>query len=320
MNDFLRHVARFTGTPQLLGRSLGTIQINLGPRCTLECHHCHLGASPRREEAMSREIMEALLRQLHQLPHGACHTAELTGGTPELHPSFRELVAKLCALVPTVRVRTNLVIHQEADRQDLAPFLRDHQVILTGSLPCYLEENVDRQRGDGTFRQSIAAIRRLNTLGYGVDPRWLLELVYNPGDATLPPDQGRLETQYRQQLHDRFGIHFSRLATITNMPIGRFRADLRRQGQEQAYHTLLQRAFNPQTLEQLMCRHQISVGWDGRLFDCDFNLALGIPMNTPHPRVETLAATPATRAIATGDHCLACTAGAGSSCGGALVA
>ncbi|MBF0273007.1 MAG: arsenosugar biosynthesis radical SAM protein ArsS [Magnetococcales bacterium] len=316
MNDFLRHVARFTGATQLHGHSLETVQINLGPRCTLECHHCHIGASPRREESMSPAIIDHLL---NQLPLSRCRTVELTGGAPELHPDFRELVQKVRAMNLNLRVRTNLTIHLDPEMSSLALFLRDHQVALTGSLPCYLEENVDRQRGAGTFQGAIEAIRRLNALGYGLDDRWPLDLVYNPGGATLPPDQTRLEQTYRTQLRERFGIAFTRLVTITNMPIGRFRADLRRRGEERSYHTLLQQAFNPQTLEHLMCRHQISVRWDGQLFDCDFNLALGLPMTTPHSQVETLAATPTTRSIATGDHCLACTAGAGSSCSGALV-
>ncbi|MBF0212421.1 MAG: arsenosugar biosynthesis radical SAM protein ArsS [Magnetococcales bacterium] len=310
-------MARSTGASRLHGHSLETIQINLGARCTLECHHCHIGASPRRDEFMSAEILDDLLAQL---PLAHCRNVELTGGAPELHPRFRPLVERLRALSLRVRVRTNLVIHLEPDMRTLAPFLRDHQVALIGSMPCYLEENVDRQRGEGTFRGSIEAIRRLNALGYGIDPQLPLDLVYNPGGATLPPDQTRLEAQYRLQLRERHGIEFTHLATITNMSIGRFRADLRRKGEEEAYQTLLEEAFNPQTLERLMCRHQISVRWDGQLFDCDFNLALGIPITTPEPRVSALASIPATRTIATGNHCLACSAGAGSSCSGALVA
>ncbi|MBF0164913.1 MAG: arsenosugar biosynthesis radical SAM protein ArsS [Magnetococcales bacterium] len=317
MNEFLRHVAAFTGATQLHGRSLETVQINLGPLCNLECRHCHLGASPQRAESMSGPVMDHLVAQLTTL---RCRVVELTGGAPELHPRFRELVQRLRDLSFPVRVRTNLTIHSDPEMAVMAPFLRDRQVALTGSLPCYLEENVDRQRGSGVFARSIAAIRRLNTLGYGVDPGLPLELVYNPGGASLPPDQARLEERYRLELRQRFGVGFTRLVTLANMPIGRFRADLRRRGEEESYRVLLKRAFNPNTLERLMCRHQVSVRWDGELFDCDFNLALGLPMNAPHPRVESLAVMPVGRVIVTGDHCLACTAGAGSSCSGALVA
>ncbi|MBF0418011.1 MAG: arsenosugar biosynthesis radical SAM protein ArsS [Magnetococcales bacterium] len=317
MNDFLRQVACCTGATQLHGQDLETVQINLGPRCTLECHHCHIGASPRRDEFMTPQIIDNLLRQLPKID---CRTVELTGGAPELHPQFRELVDNVRALSLRVAVRSNLTIHQDPGMETIAPFLAERRVALTGSLPCYLEENVDRQRGPGTFVRSIAALRRLNGLGYGLSPELPLDLVYNPGGASLPPDQTRLEESYRQRLHAEHGVAFSRLLTITNMPIGRFRADLRRQGNEEGYFALLKAAFNPRTLDRLMCRHQISVRWDGRLFDCDFNLALNLPVNTSHPDVSALSATPATRPIATGEHCLGCTAGAGSSCAGALAA
>lgn len=317
MNDFLRQVASQTGTTQLHGQDLETIQINLGPRCTLECRHCHIGASPRRDEFMTQDVIESLLQQL---PNTACHTVELTGGAPELHPAFQRLVEALLALSLRVSVRTNLTIHQDPGMEAVAPFLRDRRVALTGSLPCYLEANVDRQRGPGTFVRAIAALRRLNELGYGITPDLPLDLVYNPDGASLPPDQTRLEESYRQRLRADHGVEFSRLLTITNMPIGRFRADLRRQGAEERYFALLKESFNPRTLDRLMCRHQLSIRWDGRLFDCDFNLALNLPVTTDHPDVSTLATTPVTRRIATGDHCLGCTAGAGSSCAGALAA
>ncbi|MEO5346165.1 MAG: arsenosugar biosynthesis radical SAM protein ArsS [Magnetococcus sp. YQC-9] len=317
MNDFLRQVARFTGAPQLHGQNLETVQINLGPRCTLECQHCHIGASPRRAEFMPRHVIDRLL---NELPNSGCRSVELTGGTPELHPDFRYLVTRLGDLTARIGVRTNLTIHQDPEMADLALLLRDHRVALTGSLPCYLEENVDRQRGIGTYARSIAALRRLNGLGYAIDPNLPLDLVYNPGGPFLPPDQHRLEERYRHELRSRHGIEFSHLLTITNMPIGRFRADLRRQGSEARYFALLRDAFNPRTLDRLMCRHQISIRWDGRLFDCDFNLAIDLPVTTDSPDGSALTASLATRAIATGDHCLGCTAGAGSSCTGALAA
>jgi len=219
-----------------------------------------------------------------------------------------------------VQVRTNLTVLLEPGMETLPEWLREHQVQLVASLPCYLEQNVRAQRGERTYEKSIEAIKRLNALGYGSDPRLPLNLVYNPGGPFLPPEQSTLEADYRRELGSRFDITFSHLLTITNVPIGRFRAELRRQNQEQEYLQLLRAAFNPLTVEGLMCRHQISVGWDGTLFDCDFNLALGYAVDHGAPdHIRSFDPDALkTRRIVTGEHCFSCTAGHGSSCGGAL--
>ncbi len=316
MNAFLHHVEKFTGHAQLHGRSLETIQVNLGLRCNMACSHCHLQASPQRKESMTQAIMEQILSWLAT---STCRRLDITGGAPELHPQFRWFISQLHALNKTIQVRTNLTIYQEPRMAEVATFLRDMQVGLVGSLPCYLEKNVDGQRGVGTFQRSLDAIRFLNTLGYGIHPQWPLDLVYNPGGPYLPPDQTQLEQIYHQWMEEKHGLFFTRLLAITNMPIGRFQADLRRQGQENAYMTVLHNAFNPQTLDGLMCRNQISIRWDGELFDCDFNLALNRPLMDDRRCVKELSHDLALRAIVTGNHCLACTAGAGSSCSGTLV-
>jgi radical SAM/Cys-rich protein len=217
-------------------------------------------------------------------------------------------------------VRTNLTILLEDGYQELPQFFRRHGVELVASLPCYTEENVDGQRGEGVFADSIEVIRRLNAVGYGVEPGLTLNLVYNPGGPMLPPAQAGLEEDYRRELRDRFEIEFAHLHTITNIPIGRFKGDLRKQHQLDAYMDLLRQNFNPGTVERLMCRHQISVAWDGALYDCDFNLALRLSAGLRSANIRDADVQELTgRRIVTGDHCYACTAGAGSSCGGALV-
>jgi radical SAM/Cys-rich protein len=245
---------------------------------------------------------------------------DITGGSPELNPRLRDFVAALRAAGLAVQVRTNLTALLEDGQEGTIPFFRDQEVRLVASLPCYLEENVRAQRGPSAYPRSIEAIRRLNAAGYGVDGGLQLNLVYNPAGAVLPPDQKALEEDYRRELMDRFEITFTRLLTITNMPLGRFGRQLRAEGQEEQYLGLLEEAFNPQTVDGLMCRHQISVGWDGTLYDCDFNLALRYPVNHGVPshisRFEP--ALHAHRRIVTGRHCFGCTAGHGSSCGGAL--
>ncbi|MBF0295281.1 MAG: arsenosugar biosynthesis radical SAM protein ArsS [Magnetococcales bacterium] len=317
MNVFLYHVEKWTGCPELRGRTLETLQVNLGLRCTLECHHCHLGASPRRKETMSGAVMDRLLEWLR---HAPCKTVDITGGAPELHPRLRPFIAGLRGMGIDILLRTNLAVMTEPEQEELPRFLADMGVHLIGSLPCYLERNVDAQRGTGTFRRSLEGIRRLNRHGYGLRPNLPLTLVYNPAGPFLPPDQCKLEQEYRRILQKDHGLSFSRLIAMANMPIGRFGAMLRHQGEEKAYLTTLERAFNPHTLEGLMCRNQISVRWDGQLFDCDFNLALDMPVNTGSPGEARLDDALADRLIVTGNHCLACTAGAGSSCSGALAA
>jgi radical SAM/Cys-rich protein len=261
--------------------------------------------------------MEAVLDALQTLP--GC-LVDVTGGAPELHPHFRRFVKAVRAMDLPVQVRTNLAVMAVPEHASLPEFCRDHQIKLVASLPCYTEENVDAQRGRGTYEQCIAMLKRLNDLGYGVEEALALDLVYNPAGPALPGDQAALEADYKRELADRFGIRFSRLLTIANAPIGRFRQCLRAQGREADYLQLLVDSFNPDTVERLMCRNQLSVGWDGTLYDCDFNLALGCRLNhgaPDHIRSFDPVAL-ASRRIVTGDHCFACTAGAGSSCRGAL--
>jgi radical SAM/Cys-rich protein len=220
-----------------------------------------------------------------------------------------------------VQVRTNLTVHFEPGMETMPEFLRDHEVQLVASMPCYLEKNVRAQRGEGVYEKSVESIRRLNALGYGTRPELQLNLAYNPGGPSLPPDQSSIEADYRRELFKEFGIEFTNLHTITNMPIGRFLADLQSKNKERDYLDLLRNSFNPSTVDGLMCRRQVSVGWDGTLYDCDFNLVLGLPVNhgVPAHIARFDAAAVATREIVTGEHCFGCTAGSGSSCGGALV-
>jgi radical SAM/Cys-rich protein len=306
------------GSAGLHARTLDTLQVNTGLLCNQQCFHCHVESSPHRKELMSWEVMESVVRAARRT---ACRLVDITGGAPELHPCFRRFVEALRAGGHEVQVRTNLTVLVSGKAKDLPGFFRDHRVRLVASLPCYLESNVDRQRGDGVFDSSIRALRILNEVGYGADPELRLDLVYNPVGPTLPPPQDELEREYRRELDRRYGVAFTRLLTITNMPIGRFLEDLEAEGRGGEYGKRLADAFNPETLEGLMCRHQVSVRWDGVLFDCDFNLALGLQAETDgRPHIDDLDPEAfRRRRIATADHCFGCTAGAGSSCGGALV-
>ncbi|MBF0182997.1 MAG: arsenosugar biosynthesis radical SAM protein ArsS [Magnetococcales bacterium] len=316
---FLHTIRPFLQQDQLTSNRLEIVQLNLGPRCNLECRHCHLAASPRRSESMSWPVIE---QALQLVAASGCQEVDLTGGAPEYHPHLRPLIEKVSAMGVRIQLRSNLAVLMEPQQHDLAAFLCQHRVALTASLPCYLQQNVDSQRGDGVYQQAVAALQHLNSLGYGMLPELPLNLVYNPGRAVLPPNQARLEQDYRLALRQSHGIAFHRLFTLTNMPIGRFLADLRRTGQEEHYGQLLRDSFNPATLEPLMCRKQITIRWDGTLFDCDFNLALGwqatLPQTTPMPVYDPVQISQ--RPIVTGNHCFACTAGCGSSCGGALAA
>ena len=317
MNNFEKQIAE-VGSEGLHSLKVKTLQVNLGRQCNQKCNHCHLEASPQRKETMEWPTMELILEAARSL---RCQLVDLTGGAPELNPSFRRFIAALRQEGLSVQVRTNLTVLLEPDMNTLPEFLRDHRVQLVASMPCYLEENVSAQRGKGVYEKSIQAIKRLNGLGYGHESSLSLNLVYNPGGPFLPPSQHALEEDYRRELNKRFGIRFTRLLTITNMPLGRFRKELNRQNQEENYLELLRKSFNPLTLQGLMCRHQITVGWDGTLYDCDFNAALGLAVNHGAPdhirffNAEDLW----TRRIVTGEHCFGCTAGSGSSCGGALV-
>jgi radical SAM/Cys-rich protein len=307
------------GTPALTRGPITTLQVNVGKRCDLACHHCHVEAGPKRTEMMDERAAD---RVLHLLECNPCvDTLDLTGGAPELNSHFRKLVTGARALGREVLDRCNLTVLFQPGQEDTAEFLAEHRVKVVASLPCYSKENVERQRGRHVFDKSIEALRTLNRLGYASPGSHLcLDLVYNPVGASLPPAQAELEEQYRKELNELFGLRFDRLATITNMPIKRFAHALARDGEHEAYMSLLVNHFNAETVPALMCRHMVSVGWDGQLYDCDFNQMLEMPL-AGQPRtlwdVEDLAALVGER-IATAPHCFGCTAGAGSSCGGAL--
>ncbi|MGA2191779.1 MAG: arsenosugar biosynthesis radical SAM (seleno)protein ArsS [Nitrospirota bacterium] len=316
MNTFEEKVAVTTGEG-LMAEDIETIQVNLGYLCNQECAHCHVSASPRRVEMMGMHTMQEVLKAAD---HARPALIDLTGGAPELNPHFREFIRMLSGAGHEVQVRTNLTALMEPGFDDLPGFLRDSRVSLVGSMPCYLEENVRAQRGPGVYEKSVAAIRALNALDYGMDGGLRLSLVYNPGGDYLPPDQKALEADYRRELALRAGISFTSLITITNMPIGRFEKKMRTIEKEESYLRLLTESFNPATLEGLMCRHQVSVGWDGALYDCDFNLALGLPveMGVPGHIACFDGEALSRRRIVTGGHCFGCTAGRGSSCKGAI--
>ena len=316
LNRFERTIADIS-PDGLYAASIETVQINIGLKCNLACRHCHVESSPKRTEAMDWETLEAVLRVAKEVD---AKTIDITGGAPEMHEDFCRFVTAARKQGHIVMVRTNLTILLEEGYEDRAQFMRDQQVQLVASLPCYLEENVDKQRGRGVYNKSIAAIHLLNELGYGREDNLELTLVYNPIGPALPPAQEKLEEDYRRELKRLYDIDFTRLYTITNLPIGRFLSDLARKGKDQEYLDLLKQSYNPETVEGLMCRHQISVGWDGSLYDCDFNLALKWPMNHGASRniKDFDASATINRRIVTGDHCYGCTAGAGSSCGGSL--
>jgi radical SAM/Cys-rich protein len=305
--------------PALSRGRLDTLQVNLGYRCNQSCSHCHVNAGPSRTEMMGADtiaLVPAVLRAR------GVSTLDLTGGAPELHPGFRDLVRQARGLGVAVIDRCNLTILSEPDQEDLAAFLAQQGVKVVASLPCYLADNVDRQRGDGVFERSLSGLRQLNALGYGDPDAGLeLDLVFNPQGPWLPPPQAALEADYRRELADRHGLRFNRLFTITNMPIQRFAAVLRQQGQLESYRLLLRQHHNPANLEQVMCRSTISVDWQGDLYDCDFNQMLDLPAGNGRPRAhlrQLLEQDPDGESIAVAEHCFGCTAGAGSSCGGAL--
>lgn len=311
------------GVPTLTRGVVDTLQINVGRVCNQACHHCHVEAGPKRTEALGAEVADRLIELLDANP--GLRTVDLTGGAPELNAHFRRLVVAARARGLRVIDRCNLTILHEPGQEDLAVFLAAQGVDIVASLPCYTVDNVDRQRGLGVFDVSIEALRQLNALGYGQPESPLrLDLVFNPLGASLPPAQAELEAQYRDALGDRFGIVFHHLLTITNMPIRRFAGMLEREGRMDAYMSLLVQHFNPATVAGLMCRSLVSVSWDGGLYDCDFNQMLDLPMAaTPQGRptiwdVSDLGGLRGAR-VATGGHCFGCTAGAGSSCSGAVV-
>ncbi len=300
-----------------------TLQINVGKRCNQACNHCHVEAGPKRTEEMSRETADRVIELLRATP--SIETVDITGGAPELNPHFRRLVSEARRRGHEVIDRCNLTILSEPGMADLGEFLAAEKVHIIASLPCYGPENVDEQRGRGVFAKSIAALSALNRLGYGrEDSGLVLDLVYNPLGSFLPPPQERLQASYKVELGRKFGIVFNRLLTITNMPISRFAHYLERTSEYDSYMELLHESFNPHTVAGLMCRSMVSVGYDGKLYDCDFNqmLELGIGVESPVVtiwEIDSFADFQGGR-IATGSHCLGCTAGSGSSCGGAVVA
>jgi radical SAM/Cys-rich protein len=329
-----------TDFPPLRRARLTTLQANLGYRCNQACLHCHVAASPKRTEEMSWETMALMLEFAE---HQGIRQFDLTGGAPELNPNFRRLVLEARSRGIGVIDRCNLTILSEPGQEDLADFLAENQIEIVASMPCYLEENVNRQRGDGVFERSIAGLKKLNALGYGLPGSGrVLNLVYNPGGPSLPPDQIKLEAAYKTELATRYGIVFNHLFALANMPIQRFGSQLLSSGQYQPYMALLKGAHRDENLDGVMCRSLISVGWQGEVFDCDFNQMLGLPLGASRSRAkplplhqlvggegaplkpvhlrELVTVNLENHPIFIADHCYGCTAGQGSSCGGALEA
>ena len=296
------------------------LQVNVGKLCNLTCVHCHVNAGPKRKEIMTRATIDRIIDWLAKTE---IRTVDLTGGAPEMIPDFRYFVERAKALQPSRHIidRCNLTILLEPGYENLAEFLAERKVEIIASMPCYSPENVNAQRGEGVFEGSIAALQLLNSLGYGIHPDLPLHLIYNPVGAFLPASQAKLEADYKREFKEHFGIVFNKLYTLTNLPVGRFAAYLRHNNKLEQYMNLLIEAFNPATIDGLMCRNTISVGWCGEVYDCDFNQQLDMQWKNGHEmflwdvdpgKIEN-------REIMTGDHCFGCTAGVGSSCGGALV-
>lgn len=301
---------------ELRAAAIDTLQVNVGKLCNQACKHCHVDASPTRTEIMRREIVEACLDVLRKFK---IPTLDITGGAPELNPNFRYLVTEAGKSGAKVMVRHNLTVMFEENQTDLPEFFAEHAVEVVSSLPYFLPNQTDAQRGAGVFEKSIEAIRKLNAVGYGFNESGLvLNLVYNPTGAFLPPAQNAIEADFKRELKARYDVYFNNLYTITNMPVARFLDYLRRSGNEERYMTKLVNAFNPGTIAGLMCRNLVSVDWTGKLFDCDFNQMLEIPVDERLPQT-IFDFTPEkfiNRKIKTAAHCFGCTAGAGSSCGG----
>jgi radical SAM/Cys-rich protein len=306
--------------PMIRRGRLETLQVNLGYKCNQSCLHCHVNAGPNRTEMMDRETLDAVIRFMDD---SSVTTLDLTGGAPEISPLFRALVSAAYARGVKVIDRCNLTVLLEPDQQDTARFLADNRVRVVASMPCYLEENVDRQRGDGVFKASLVALRLLNELGYGrADSGLELDLVFNPQGALLPPPQQALEQDYKCHLAEKYGISFNRLLTLTNMPIKRFGSTLVSKGKFDAYMALLREAHQDENLSAVMCRSLISIDWQGYVYDCDFNQMLDLPTRLEQKtrlHISELQADDMTgKPVRVADHCYGCTAGQGSSCGGAL--
>ncbi len=304
---------------ELVRQKPRVLQINTGKLCNLTCVHCHVNAGPKRKEIITRATIDRILDWLGQTE---IEIVDLTGGTPEMIPDFRYFVKRLRAMGRRVMDRCNLTILNESGYEWVADFHVDHQVEIVASMPCYSPENVNAQRGEGVFDSSIHALQTLNAKGYGVDPTLKLDLVYNPNGANLPPEQSELETDYKRELNAHFGITFNQLYAITNIPIARFTSYLKRQGSYAEYMQLLLDNFNSGSVEGLMCRDTISVDWEGGIYDCDFNQQMGMHHGSGAQATKVWELNLpdwANLPILTGTHCYGCTAGQGSSCGGATV-
>jgi len=318
---FARTLARHYAYP-LRREQVATVQVNLGKRCNMACQHCHVEAGPKRTEMMTEQVAARVVELLARSP--MVSVVDLTGGAPELNPHFRWLVTEARRLGKAVIDRCNLTVLLEPGMEDLARFLASQEVRIVASLPCYQPDNVEKQRGPGAFEKSMDALRQLNALGYGLPGSPLqLDLVYNPTGAALPPPQAALEARYKEELWNRFAVRFHKLLTLTNMPVGRFAHALQRAGRYTHYLNVLAEHFNPATMWAVMCRTLVNVSWDGRLYDCDFNQMLERPLAHPTRAPRTIwdidsFSELAGLSIATGEHCFGCTAGAGSSCSGAL--
>ncbi|TKJ36198.1 MAG: radical SAM protein [Planctomycetes bacterium B3_Pla] len=299
---------------------LETLQVNLGDRCNQSCAHCHVQAGPNGKKVMPKEVMERVIDFLRRRPG---LTVDITGGCPELNPDFKFFVDGVCELARRLMVRTNVTVFFEPDLSWAPNWYSEKKVVLMVSLPCYTAENVDGQRGAGAFTKSIAALRMLNDLGYGVNGRLEMNLVYNPGGDFLPGRQDQLEVDYKRELYEKYNVRFNKLLTITNAPIGRFKRHLETNGQLERYRKLLVDNFNPKAADNIMCRTLISIGYDGAAYNCDFNQALGLPIIDSSGRVVSIERLEQSLSegieLITGEHCFCCTAGAGSSCTGTLV-
>ena len=307
-----------TAFPNIKKEFIDTLQINIGYKCNQACKHCHVNSSPSRTEMMSEEILNLIPKIIKKFN---IKTLDITGGAPEMNPNFKKLVLSLKNQNINIIDRCNLTIFFEKGYEDLPDFLAENNVIITASLPCYEKENVEKQRGSGVFDKSINAIKILNKLGYGINETGLqLNLVYNPINPTLPPPQEKLETDYKKILYEKYNITFNNLYTITNMPINRYADFLKMTGELEKYFELLANNFNKKNLKNLMCKKTISVDWEGQIYDCDFNQQLKLKsLNGPKNLYELLNySSPFNYQIAAKSHCFACTAGAGSSCGGSL--
>ncbi|MBD2362881.1 arsenosugar biosynthesis radical SAM protein ArsS [Anabaena minutissima FACHB-250] len=309
-------------------KKIQILQINLGKRCNLSCTHCHVEASPKRTEELSPEICHQLIELIERFPE--IQIVDLTGGAPEMNYGFKSLVASARKNNKQVIVRSNLTIYFENGFDDLPEYFAQHQVRIVASLPCYLADNVDKMRGNGVFDASIKALQWLNQLGYGTDPNLILDLVYNPQlpkseKFSLTPEQGKLERDYKIFLQERFNLIFNHLFTITNLPVGRTKFHLERKNLHSSYLQFLESHFNESTVEHLMCRDQLSVDYLGNIYDCDFNQMMNLPAKTANGEAITVAKLLESGSlnlideIQTADYCYGCTAGCGSSCGGALL-